>query len=221
MFRKYEKTYRIKIPQFNVKGKFHLSKDELRHLLNGKVVVEEKLDGANTGIIRHKTGFHLQKRGSLVSTSEHEQFQFFHNWASYQNYNKLMKLPQGYTVYGELMYAVHSLYYDRLPDWFLVFDVWNKRKDKWMNQRDRESFCNDHDLHMVPKIYEGHLTVQELFDIIPKKSAFGDEAEGVVVKRYNKKGYIRGKLVRPEFIKRIEEGEHWSKYNIKTNKIII
>jgi ATP-dependent RNA circularization protein (DNA/RNA ligase family) len=97
MFRKYEKTYHM-----DASGKFCLSKSDISDLLNGEVIVEEKMDGANVGIIRHKNGFHLQKRGSLVGQSEHEQFGFFHNWANYQNFDKIMNLPKGYTVYGEL-----------------------------------------------------------------------------------------------------------------------
>ncbi len=100
MFKKYEKIFRILIPEINVRGKFTLSKDETRLLLGGKVFIEEKMDGANTGIIRHKRGFHLQKRGSLVGQSEHEQFGFFYNWAYQKNYEKIMKLPQRYIVYG-------------------------------------------------------------------------------------------------------------------------
>ncbi len=50
MFRKYEKTPRILTPNFNVPGKLYLSKDEVKSLLAGEVVVEEKMDGANVGI---------------------------------------------------------------------------------------------------------------------------------------------------------------------------
>ena len=54
MFRKYEKTYRILVPQIDVKGKHYLSKKEVKKLLGGNVTIMEKLDGANVGIIRHK-----------------------------------------------------------------------------------------------------------------------------------------------------------------------
>ena len=115
MFRKYEKTYRIPVPEFSVKGKHYLNKKDVRLLLNSKVDIEEKLDGANTGVVRHKKGFTLQKRGSLVSTSEHEQFNYFHSWAN-TNYSNLMAIPKNYTVYTEVLYSVHCIYYNNLPD---------------------------------------------------------------------------------------------------------
>lgn len=220
MFRKYEKTYRIIVPQVNLPGKLSLSKDEANSLLNGEVIVEEKLDGANTGIIRHKQGFSLQKRGSLVGQSEHAQFQYFHNWSSYQNYDKLMNLPNGFIVYGELMYACHTVYYDELPDYFLVFDIINTKKERWMDRDERDDFCNQYKLHQVPLINKGYFHLDELYGMIPDKSNFGNEpAEGIVIKRYTKKGYIRTKLVRPEFVKRLEENEHWIHSSLKVNKL--
>jgi len=111
MFRKWEKTYRILVPQVNIKGKHYLSKNEAKKLLGGNVVITEKLDGANVGIIRHKDTFKLQKRGSLVSDSEHYQFNFFKAW-SYQNFDSIMQIPKNTILYGELMIKAHySLYW--------------------------------------------------------------------------------------------------------------
>ena len=219
MFRKYEKTFRVVIPEINVAGKFALSSKEVKQLLGGQVVVEEKMDGANTGIIRHKKGFHLQKRGSLVGQSEHAQFQYFHNWANYQNYEKLMNVPVGYTIYGELLYAVHSIYYDSLPDYFLVFDVWDKRKDKFLNTDAKLEFCDKYGFIHTPIIAEGKFNLTDLYDMIPNESSYGDTCEGIVIKRYNKKGYTRGKIVKPEFIKVMEESLQWTRSALKVNKV--
>lgn len=212
MFIKYEKT-----PHVDQKGKFFLSKKEIQALLAGEVVIEEKMDGANAGIIRHKSGFHLQKRGSLVGQSEHEQFGYFHNWANVQNYEKIMAIPVGYLVYGELLRVVHTIVYDSLPDYFLVFDVWDG--DNFLNYKQRQLFCSDLGFHMVPLIATGNFTKNELFKMIPKESAYGSMAEGIVVKRYSKNNYIRAKIVKPNFIQTIEESDHWTHGPIRINKL--
>lgn len=217
MFRKYEKTFRLVIPEIQVKGKLTLNKNEVKSLLGGNVSIEEKLDGANVGIIKHKNGFHLQKRGSLVGQSEHAQYQYFHNWAHYQNYNKLMELPNKYIVYGELLYVIHSIYYDKLPDYFIVFDVWDGTK--FLNYKERTKFCDKYGFKQAPLIAEGVFTLKEIYKLIPANSAYGDTCEGIVIKRYRKKDYIRGKIVKPEFIKFMEESEHWFHKEIKTNKL--
>ena len=220
MFLKYDKTYRIKIPEFDVKGKLFLSDKEIKTLLAGKVSIEEKIDGANTGIIRHKKGFSLQKRGSLVGQSEHAQFQYFHNWANYQNYDKIMAVPLWHLLYGELCWAVHTIFYDKLPDYFLVFDILNLRTGHWMSRVERDNFCHDFGFHSVPLLAEGYFNKTDLFKLIPEKSAFGEFAEGIVVKRYRKKEYIRGKIVKPQFQKALdEEDQHWTRRKLETNKL--
>jgi ATP-dependent RNA circularization protein (DNA/RNA ligase family) len=219
MFVKYEKTYRIPVPQIDVPGKSILSKDEVRLLLAGKVSIEEKIDGANAGIIRHKEGFSLQKRGSLVGQSEHAQFQFFHGWANNIKYDQIMSVPPGHLIYGELCYVVHTIYYDKLLDYFLVFDILNSRTGHWMSRVERDNFCHDFGFTPVPLITEGYFNLEDLWNLVPKKSAFGDTAEGIVVKRYRKKEYLRGKIVKPEFIKHMEEHEHWMHQELKKNLV--
>lgn len=214
MFRKYEKTFRLIGPH----GKLTLSNEDIGKLLVGKVVIEEKMDGANVGIIRHKKGFHLQKRGSLVGQSEHEQFGYFHNWANVQNYEKLMALPMNHIVYGELLYAVHHLYYDKLPDYFLSFDVWNGQR--YLNYEERTEFCNKYGFFQVPLISEGNYSKLDVQNMMPKESKYGEMAEGIVIKRYSKREYLRAKLVKPEFIKQLDESEHWSTYSIRKNVLV-
>lgn len=219
MFLKYKKTYRVPISQVKVPGKLILSSKELKLLLAGQAEIEEKMDGSNTGIVRHKNGFALQKRGSLVGQSEHEQFQYFHGWANRIKYDNIMGVPPGHLIYGELMYAVHTIYYDSLPDYFLVFDVLNLRTNHWMCRAEKENFCHDFGFDIVPLIAKGYFNIDDLYELMPKESAFGEVAEGIVIKRYRKKEYLRGKIVKSEFIKTMNESEHWMKYNIRKNKL--
>ena len=214
MFRKYDKTYHV----FPVTSKHNLDSTQVKRLLSGEVVVEEKMDGSNVGIIRHSNGFALQKRGSLVGRSVHEQFDFFHGWAHGDGYERIMSLPTGTLLYGELLYAVHALYYDQLPEFFLVFDV--RRGKKWLKYQQRREFCEEYGFHMVPLIVQGCFTKNELMGLVPERSAYGATAEGIVVKRYSKNGYFKGKIVKPEFQGKIDEaGVHWSRQKVKRNSL--
>jgi len=220
MFVKYDKTFRILIPEIQVPGKRVLSKEQVKLLLAGEVDIEEKIDGANVGIIRHKKGFSLQKRGSLVGQSEHEQFQYFYSWAYHHNYDKLMRIPMNYLLYAELCYAVHTIFYNKLPDYVLVFDVMYTKTGGWMTSRDRREFCKDYGFATVPLIARGYFNLTDLHKLIPKESAFGDMAEGIVVKRYRSGEYLRGKIVKPEFIKEIEESDHWMFKQVRRNECL-
>ena len=108
MFVKYEKTFRVLIPQIDAKGNY-LNTNEVKQLLSGWIVVEEKIDGANVGVIRHKYGFTLQKRGSLVGQSEHLQYNYFHAWANSVGYDRIMALPENILLYGVAYIAVFPI----------------------------------------------------------------------------------------------------------------
>lgn len=213
MFRKYEKTFRLR----GGNRKRCLTAPQVKQLLAGKVVIEEKLDGANTGIIRHKRGFHLQKRGSLVGQSEHEQFQFFHAWSHSTAWERIMSLPVGYIVYGEWLRCIHTVYYDRLPDWFISFDVWDGRK--FLDRDDRDEFCEKYGFVNVPLVARGYFEVDEIPGLIPDHSAYGDFAEGVVIKKYHKKrNFMKGKWLRPEFSEKMDE-KHWKTLPVRYNEL--
>lgn len=219
MFRKYEKIYRVNLPDFPALHKRSISDKELKELLSGKVICEEKIDGANTAIIRTRDGFRLQKRDSLVDVSEHEQYNRFKAWCS-ENYDKIMQIPMGLIVYGEWCYAQHHIYYDRLPDYFLVFDIFSIQSKKFYSLDFRKIFCKNLGFAQVPIIAESViLSKKDISTYVPKQSAYGDRAEGLIIKRYTKEKVFRAKVIWPNFMKEVDESEHWTKYNIRTNKL--
>lgn len=222
MFRKYEKTYRIPVPNVETGKKFLLKKKELQKLFTGKITITEKLDGANTGIIGTRDGFRLQKRGSLVDTSEHEQFNFFKSW-SMRNYNNLVKIPHGMIVYGELLRCVHHVKYDLLPDWFLVFGIFDRRSKRYYNWDEVIDVTTMLNLHTVPLIaqdvYMQRLEVGELFDEIQDSSALRTKGpmEGIVVWNFRKQ--MRGKIIRSEFTTEVNLEPHWNRHPIAYHEL--
>ena len=207
MFLKWPKTYRILVNQIDIKGKHFLSDKEVKLLLGGRVSITEKIDGANVGIIRLKDEFRLQKRGSLVGDSEHAQFQFFKAW-SYNNYDKLMRIPKDNILYGELTYAKHTVFYDNLPDYFIAFCLADRKTGEFYHRDELVELCEKIGLSYTPEVARDYFNRDELFDLIPKISHFGNQpAEGIVVENLKRK--IRGKVVRKEFQKSMDQSGHW------------
>lgn len=217
VFLKWPKTYRVLVSQINIKGKHYLSDKEVKALLGGKVSLTEKLDGANTAIIRLKDEFRLQKRGSLVGTSEHSQFNYLKAW-SYTNYNSLMEISKNTILYGELMWAKHTVFYNALPDYFIAFAWGNRKTGELYHRDDMVELCEKIGIEYAPEVARGVFNKEELFDLIPKISNFGDDpAEGLVIE--NLKNRTRGKLVREEFQKSMDQSGHWIHKRVTSNKL--
>ena len=215
-WRKYEKTYRLKLDGMPAFEKFMLDDTSFKLLLNGNVNVTEKMDGSNSGIFKTKEGqIFLQKRRGNIDKSHH-QYKFFENWG-YQNIEKLKKLPNNIVVYGELMRCVHSIKYTKLPDWFLVFDIYDLESEEYLDWNEVKRIVEGVGLKTVPLIYEGEVDRKKILSLIPSKSAFGDMAEGIVIKNYDSQ--LRGKVVKSEFIKIIDEGKHWQTAPIDLNEV--
>ena len=217
MFRKFEKTFRIVVPQYQTHGKLCLSNAEVRGLLTGNVVIEEKLDGANVGIIRNKSdlGFALQKRGSLVGPSEHTQFNYFVNWA-HNNREGILKMKLGEIAYCELLYAKHNMHYTSLPSLVMLLDVFDSRAGEYINLPKKKEFSDRVGLRMTPVLYDGQgPRLTDLVGFIGRSSFADCLMEGIVVKNYRKQ--MRGKIVRPEFMKEIDESDHWAEQAVTKN----
>jgi hypothetical protein len=216
MFHKYDKTYRILVPQIKTIGKHFLSDEATKRLLDGEIICCEKLDGANVGIIKTNNSFRLQKRGGLIEQGEHFQFNFFKAW-SQQNYNKIIQIPNDTILYGELLICKHTVFYDMLPDHFLAFAWYNKNNNSYYHRDDMVELCDKIGLCYVPEICRGTgYKKEELFNLIPDPSAYGHQSgEGLIVWNYDID--MRGKVVREEFQKAMDEDDHWNKGPIIKN----
>jgi hypothetical protein len=91
-----------------------------RHL-----VVEEKMDGANSAISFAPDGrLSLQSRGHyLIGGPRERQFDLLKQWANRHAGPLWETLGDRYVLYGEWLYARHTIFYTDLPHYFLEFDA--------------------------------------------------------------------------------------------------
>jgi hypothetical protein len=121
------------------------------------VVIEEKLDGANAGISFSEGGdLLLQSRGHyLMGGYGERQFNLFKVWAAAHEARLLSLLQDEYVLYGEWLYAKHSVWYDRLPHYFCEFDVYERRTGRFLSTPRRHAMLEGSPLLPVPVLYEG------------------------------------------------------------------
>jgi hypothetical protein len=97
----------------------------LTKLAGRRLVVEEKMDGANSAISFTPDGkLLLQSRGHyLVGGPRERQFDLLKQWAIRYAGSLWEILCDRYVLYGEWLYARHTIYYTDLPHYFLEFDA--------------------------------------------------------------------------------------------------
>ena len=110
--------------------------------------------------------------------------------------------------------------YNKLPDYFIAFDLYNK-KNKLFYTRDKLiEKLKDTNIHFVREMYNGKIKDKnQLLNLIQEKSIYTDEkVEGIYLKIFEG-NYIKSrcKLVRNDFLC---GNEHWSKNTIQKNKLL-
>merc|ERR1712224_797920 len=103
-----------------------------QHVFNtgGTAVVraEEKVDGANLGLsLTTAYEVRVQNRSHYVSAQSHTQFKPLAGWLDEHSWALCQLLePEVEILFGEWVAMTHTCSYDKLPGYFLAFDLYNK-----------------------------------------------------------------------------------------------
>ncbi len=202
-----------------------LSRQEAAELLSGEVVVEEKLDGANLGFSLSPEGeLRAQNRGQYLHAPLAGQFARLPDWLALHADKLRAELAQAtqsnLMLFGEWCAARHSLDYDHLPDWFLLFDVYDRTRGRFWSASRRNALAATLGLATVPQLLQEQCTLQQLKDLLSCQHSHFRQGtlEGVVIRRESADWCeTRAKLVRPDFTQTI--AEHWSRRRIEWNRL--
>jgi hypothetical protein len=218
----------------------------LSSLKGRHAVFEEKLDGANAAVSFSPAGqLLLQSRGHyLTGSSRERQFAPFLQWACAHEDRLLALLEDRYVMYGEWLYAKHSVSYDHLPHYFCEFDIFDKHERLFLSTPRRRALLAGSPVVSVPVLHEGLLpfpammrrslakspawrqalerTVQRQrldLDLCWKQTDKSDQAEGLYIKLEDAQQVLaRFKWVRPDFVQTIlDSGSHHSTRPIVPN----
>src|SRR5262249_44142568 len=121
------------------------------------LVIEEKLDGANAGISFDAGGrLWLQSRGHFLTGGAREKhFDLFKRWAATHADALRAALGRRFVLYGEGLYAKHTVFYDRLPHYFLEFDVLDTAAGAFLGTDARRALLHGVPVASVPVLRTG------------------------------------------------------------------
>lgn len=155
---KYPRTYHIEGSRFQP-GDEDLDSIPFSAIANKYVVIEEKVDGANAAISFSPDGqMLLQSRGHYLTGGEREKhFNLFKQWA-YSHASEFWEvLGSRYILYGEWLYAKHTVFYDYLPHYFLEYDVLEIEQQQFLSTNSRKNLLAGLPLVSVPILMTGIL----------------------------------------------------------------
>ena len=164
MFNKFPSTPYIEVDNSTViRTDKILSEEEVRKFLSNEIYVEEKIDGANLGISFNDKGeCLLQNRGDYLYSPLEGQWSPLKKWLSINEDNIFGSLTDEYILFGEWCYATHSIKYDSLPDWFIAFDIFDKKENKFFSVQRRNEILEKMRLQKVPMLGKGKYSLSQL-----------------------------------------------------------
>ncbi len=201
-------------------------------IANPSLIAEEKLDGTNVGIHFTSSGeLKLQCRGHEITEGMHPQYDLFKQWAYAKSTVFEELLQDRYILYGEWLYARHSVHYRALPHYFFEFDIFDKQTIKFLDLATRLQMLTGTGIQTVPVVHRGATTIEKLWKLI-RESAFQAEFENPLTHqvdhlmeglylRTEAAGVVTGraKLVRPEFVEKVKQSEHWQHQALVPNQL--
>ena len=202
------------------KQKNYLTDSEIEVFLSNNITIEEKIDGANLGISFDSNGnILLQNRGEFLKEPFYGQWKPLKQWIHLHEDELFDILNDKYILYGEWCYACHSIKYDKLPDWFMAFDLYDKQNQRFLSVYKRNKIIKDTTLSIVPKLGYGLCTKEELLEFFSISKVGNSNSEGIYLRLDSSDWLLkRAKMVRPDFIQQIEE--HWSRKSLEKNALL-
>jgi len=186
---KYPRTWHLPIS--------NATKDDRTHkdfsLFEGQeIVITEKMDGENATL--YTDYFHAR---SVDGNSHPSQ-----SWVKGLQAKKGYLIPKNWRVCGENMYAEHSIKYEDLESYFLMFSIWNE-KNQCLSWQDTKVWAELLGFKLVPALYEGKFNRKILLDTI--ESLDTETQEGIVLRLTRPFAYTEfttcvAKWVRPNHV---------------------
>lgn len=142
------------------------------------IVVEEKVDGANSGVSIVSDYLMLQSRGHYLTGGYRERhFDLFKTWSNTHSNKFKELLGERYVMYGEWLFAKHTVFYDNLPHYWMEFDIFDTEKELYLDTPTRQKMLKNFPfISSVKVLFEGKMDKKEdLYNLITKSHFISDE----------------------------------------------
>jgi len=185
--------------------------------LNVIVSITEKMDGSNVCLERDNV--YARSHGQPPVHISFDMLKSVHARVKH-------KIPKNWQVFGEWMFAKHSIKYNNLPHYLLLFAIRDIESGKWLKYDQVILFSRKIGVGIVPLLYVGsYKTAQNLKRDIEswteQESVYGTECEGIVIRlarEYSDEEFPTSvaKWVRPDHV---QTDRHWKNQKLIKNEL--
>lgn len=190
--------------------------DTVEHLLDRHLVVLEKVDGGNACFVN--SGVYARTHGSIAKHPAFGPVKAI--WASVRH-----QIPDGWSIFGEACYAKHSIAYNALPSFFLVFGIRLDVDNTWLSWANVKKHCKILGLETVPELWTGWVeNEKDLRHIVTESLALGsvcggEDIEGIVIRDANHFSSFQDSVAKWVRESHVKTSNHWDKQPIVPNRL--
>jgi hypothetical protein len=151
---------------------------DVSSLLNVGLILTEKMDGSN--VCLEASACYARSHAGKATHPSFDAFKAFHAGVAHL-------LPEDFQVFGEWLYAKHSISYKSLPCYFMAFGVRDMKTMLWGAWSEVEMWAAELGVQTAPVLAQTALTradaLKTLTDgLSAQGSACGGQREGIVVR---------------------------------------
>lgn len=199
-----------------------LEQNDINQFLTNEIFIEEKIDGANMGISIEPETYKIlfQNRSHYVTPNYAAQFKKLDIWRD-THQSELYEIlePGRHILYGEWVFSKHSIHYTNLPDYFIAFDLFDKKTGKFCSRNKLEELLKNTTIQQIKLVTKGKFkNIDQIIKLVNSNSEYySGKLEGVYVRICDENYTLkRAKIVRNDFIC---GDTHWSKNKCTENLI--
>lgn len=190
------------------------------YLLNNNIIITEKIDGSNTSL--EFGGCFARTHAGPPNHPSFDGLKSLHATIKY-------KIPQGIQLFGEWCFAVHSIKYDELPSYFMLFNVSDgstRQPPMWCSWQEVEMWAEEIGVPTVPVLFRGKIDsehkLKSLIELMMlQPSCCGGTREGVVVRLAEEFPDESFPLCIMKCVRanHVQTPDHWKNQEIVKNKL--
>lgn len=183
-----------------------LEQTDINEFLSNEIWIEEKIDGANMGISIDPETYKIifQNRSHYITANYAAQFKKLDMWRDAHQTELFDVIEPGrHILYGEWLFSKHSIHYDKLPGYFVAFDLYDKKTGKFMCREKLEDLLKNTTIPLIRLVAKGkYKSIDQITKLVNSQSAYySGKLEGVYVRICDENYTVkRAKIVRNDFI---------------------